>query len=165
MASLVDAKKKYCYIDFDINDARASYRRACDFVEKNSIKYGLSSNKLRELGGREVLSIAGLVANDFQYSKLGTVRVKPQKCCRIVFEMFTDISPLACENFQHLCTGSKGKSKSSGIQLHYKGSNIHRIVPGFIIQGGDIIFSNGTGGGIQDDTSYCIKFVLSLLYV
>ena len=39
-----------------------------------------------------------------------------------------------------------GKSKVSSKMLHYKGSTFHRIVPGFVIQGGDFTKFNGTGG-------------------
>lgn len=46
------------YIDVDIDDDRAAYTLAQEFVEKNSIKYGLSSNKLEELGGKSVILIA-----------------------------------------------------------------------------------------------------------
>jgi cyclophilin family peptidyl-prolyl cis-trans isomerase len=30
--------------------------------------------------------------------------------------------------------------------LHYKNSIIHRVVPGYVIQGGDITENNGKGG-------------------
>lgn len=137
----------YCYMDIDIGDNRASYKRCCKFVGQNSIKYGLSSTKVKELGGREKLSINELYLNDYNWSKEGKCIVNPQQCTRIVFELFTKEAPNAVENFQALCTGSKGKSKSnSTINLSYKGSKLHRYVPGFMIQGGDFIFGNGSGG-------------------
>ncbi|KAJ1434003.1 cyclophilin-like domain-containing protein, partial [Ochromonadaceae sp. CCMP2298] len=65
---------------------------------------------------------------------------------RIVIELFPSVSPLACQNFHSLCTGSKGLSKQSGLPLHYKGCRLHRLLPGFILQGGDLQFGNGSGG-------------------
>jgi len=144
---IVEQKKaKYCYLDLDLDDSRGAYQRACDFVNKCSIKYGLSSNIVSELGGREKLSISELVANDFNYASKGRVQCQPQTACRLVFELFPDTSPLACENFVALCTGVKGISKQSGVPLHYQGSIIHRYKSNFIMQGGDFIFQNGSGG-------------------
>ena len=137
---------KYCYLDIDINDARASHKRACEFVDQNSIKYGLSSNVLRELGGREKLSVPDLYNSDFSWNTKGGCLVEPQPVTRMIFQMFTDDSPLATENFIALCTGSKGISKASNVKLQYEGCKMHRYVPNFMIQGGDFIFNNGTGG-------------------
>jgi len=65
---------------------------------------------------------------------------------KIVFELFSDIVPKTAENFRVLCTGEKGTSSLSGKPLHYKGSIIHRIIKGFMVQGGDFTRGNGTGG-------------------
>jgi len=53
--------------------------------------------------------------------------------------------PKTCENFRCLVTGEKGMGKS-GKPLHYKGCHFHRIIPGFMLQAGDIINHDGTGG-------------------
>lgn len=145
------ARGRFVYLDLDLNDSRARYKRACEFVSSNSIKYGLSSDNIKELGGRELKSLNEIYKNDFEWSSRGTIRVKPQPATRLVIELFVTESPLATENFFALCAGDKGKSKSSGVTLSYVGSRFHRYVSPHdkglgILQGGDITFGNGTGG-------------------
>jgi len=65
---------------------------------------------------------------------------------RVVIELRTDVAPRTCENFRALCTGEKGASFKSGKRLHFKGCPFHRIIPGFMCQGGDFTRQNGTGG-------------------
>lgn len=64
---------------------------------------------------------------------------------RITFELYSDVTPKTAENFRCLCTGEKGRGRS-GKQLHYQGSAFHRVIPGFMCQGGDFTAGNGTGG-------------------
>uniref|UniRef100_A0A7S1LUN0 peptidylprolyl isomerase n=1 Tax=Alexandrium catenella TaxID=2925 RepID=A0A7S1LUN0_ALECA len=64
---------------------------------------------------------------------------------RIEIELFADVVPKTAENFRCLCTGEKGRGES-GKRLNLLGSRFHRIIPGFVCQGGDTTMGNGTGG-------------------
>merc|ERR1711972_456424 len=64
---------------------------------------------------------------------------------RIVMELRADVAPKTAENFRALCTGEKGTG-TQGKPLHFQGSAFHRVIPGFMCQGGDFTKGNGTGG-------------------
>ena len=65
---------------------------------------------------------------------------------RVVFELYTDITPKTAENFRGLCTGEYGQAKISKKKLHYLGCKVHRIIDDFVIQAGDFVNADGSGG-------------------
>ena len=93
---------------------------------------------------------------------------------RVVIELNGDLLPKATENFLALCTGEyatignaqpRRKRSLKVGNLHYLNTNVHRVLPGFLIQGGDNEHFDGTGGwctfpGMKyfEDESYDIPF-------
>ncbi|KAG8457429.1 hypothetical protein KFE25_011284 [Diacronema lutheri] len=63
---------------------------------------------------------------------------------RLVLGLFGDVVPRTVDNFVHLCVGDRTSRK--GRRLAYAGSRLHRIIPHFMIQGGDFTRGDGTGG-------------------
>ncbi|XP_030030302.2 peptidyl-prolyl cis-trans isomerase D isoform X1 [Manduca sexta] len=73
------------------------------------------------------------------------ISIDGEQAGRLVIELRSDVVPLTAENFRSLCTGERGVNHN-GTRLHYKGSRFHRAINQFMVQGGDIVRGDGTGG-------------------
>nr|KYP44071.1 Peptidyl-prolyl cis-trans isomerase CYP19-4 [Cajanus cajan] len=72
------------------------------------------------------------------------VDIDGQRLGRIVIGLYGQVVPKTVENFRALCTGT-WSLHIFGVKLHYKGIPFHRIISGFVIQGGDIVHHDGRG--------------------
>ncbi|CAH7672468.1 cyclophilin, partial [Phakopsora pachyrhizi] len=66
------------------------------------------------------------------------IKTKDKHLGQIVFKLYNDVVPKTTKNFCQLCLGPPGQG--------YKNSFFHRIIPQFLLQGGDFTAGNGTGG-------------------
>ncbi|CAK0784765.1 hypothetical protein CVIRNUC_007969 [Coccomyxa viridis] len=142
------------FLDIDIGNREAydrdlhDHRVTAEYLRDVGSQYGLSP-PLEDLGneGREILGEA-YRADPAWLTKAPYSPFAPKdiRAGRLVIKLLTDEAPKASENFRCLCTGEKGVGKASKKLLHYKGTRFHRIVKGFVCQGGDVVKGDGSAG-------------------
>ncbi|KAF4137771.1 Cyclophilin type peptidyl-prolyl cis-trans isomerase/CLD [Phytophthora infestans] len=81
------------------------------------------------------------------------VSIGGSRAGRIVIQLYPGV-PKTTENFRSLCTGERGLGRTTGKPLHYKKVPFHRIIKGFMLQGGDFSNRDGAGG----ESIYGAKF-------
>ncbi|OAY64493.1 Peptidyl-prolyl cis-trans isomerase CYP21-1 [Ananas comosus] len=108
------------------------------------------------------VAVVGIVLIAFSISRkegyLQSLKL-PEITHRVYLDV--DIDGQRAENFRALCTGEKGEG-ASGKPLHYKGTPFHRIIPGFMIQGGDVaqgIVSMANSGPNSNGSQFFITTV------
>jgi len=60
-------------------------------------------------------------------------RIGAKSIGRVIFELYTDLTPKTAENFRGLCTGEYGKIGLGNQKLHYLNNRIHRIIDDFVL--------------------------------
>lgn len=143
------------YLDIFIGDAEQvkrdqdAYDRARSHLDKNAASYGLPSAP-EDLADWQREIVQGLDAAQGHTTPLLFEPPTPLLAGRLVFAL--SASPKLAKttaNFVALCTGERGACKSAGNKrLHYLNCPMHRIVKGFIAQGGDVLRGDGSGGEV-----------------
>lgn len=72
------------------------------------------------------------------------VDIGGQPAGRVVIELFADVAPRISENFRQFCAG-EARHRSTQLPLGYRGTAFHRIIRGFMAQGGDFVSGDGSG--------------------
>ncbi|KAJ8073375.1 hypothetical protein PM082_011649 [Marasmius tenuissimus] len=120
------------------------FNHTSSLLEKHAAVFGLpSSPELLTSEQQEILIDLNKGGNG---QDLFFQPPKPLLAGRITFEL-DDSCPKTKQNFMALCTGEKGNVKSApNKKLHYLDCPIHRVVQGFVAQGGDVTRGDGSGG-------------------
>ena len=82
------------------------------------------------------------------------IEIDGESIGQIIIGLFGKVVPKTAENFRGLCTGEYGLS-ADRFPMDYSGTTIFRVLPEFLVQGGDFMYNNGTGG----ESIYVRKFM------
>lgn len=88
------------------------------------------------------------------------ISIADQPRGRIVFGLHGNVVPKTVENFQTIC---RGENKIGNIVMTYEGSVFHRIIPNFMVQGGEkpgrSIFPSIYSDGRFADENFQLKHI------
>ncbi|KAJ3363083.1 hypothetical protein GGF31_001258 [Allomyces arbusculus] len=138
----------------------AAYDNTAAFLRAKGAIYGLPpSTAPADLTDEQQELLLSVWDGEREFSAKGAPRLQiptPLVLGRVVVQLYDrKDAPKAYDNIVALCTGSKGMSKAvKTAALHYKDVPMHRIVSGFVAQGGDVTRKDGSGG----DSIYNGKF-------
>ncbi|CAO3647244.1 unnamed protein product [Cunninghamella echinulata] len=131
------------------------YEKARAWVMKWSTTYGLESNNLNSLNNQDRETVRDILSSDplAQEEKWLVDQPTPLGGGRLILELNDQDCPKTTNNFISICQGNV-VGKASKKQLHYKSTRLFRLVPDFVVQGGDVTKNDGSGG----DSIYNGKF-------
>lgn len=122
------------------------------FFNKKKNEVSGNHNKVENMENREVIEDNKIKEPDIDYSTMiddvsnypfFDIMIGDKNEGRVIFQLFDEDAPRTCLNFRHLC----GRNiLNNSKKPSYQGVQFHRIIPNFMIQGGDITRGDGTGG-------------------
>ena len=120
--------------------------------KKTKAMYGNMFSKISVYDDKQV-PVSAVVHSSENKKVFFDITIGDEPVGRIVMELYNSIVPKTAQNFLQLCRGDAGNA-TTGQKKHYKGSAFHRVISGFMIQGGDFTRGDGTGG----ESIYGAKF-------
>ncbi|CAO3585792.1 unnamed protein product [Absidia cylindrospora] len=131
------------------------YNKTKTWVKQWATTYGFTTDNLDMLEQHDKETVRDILSNNptAQEEKWLVDIPEPLGGGRLIFELLDKQCPKTCDNFVALCQGGK-IGKASKKPLHYKSTHMFRLVPDFVVQGGDVTRDDGSGG----DSIYNGKF-------